>query len=212
MKKAIVAIVTVVVMLCSLTVSVSAAVEQYNNKGFQIYPNDDFIKDTEWAEKYGYVDYWHTEDYGIEMILIDTEFPESEFMDKHPDEPHYQCHILHDDVYGYASDIISEETIEINGNIGVKRMYEKKVKHSEEDEWESFSAVKYVFEKEDKYYEVCFYIHNETLYGFYPDMIMEEFNISRYTAMYDFLYTGMKFLPYIVIAAVCVFLIKRKLR
>ena len=212
MKKLIAAVVTVVVLICSLTFSVGAATEQYNNKGFQFYPNDDFVKDTEWAEKYGYVDYWHTEDYGIEMVLIDTEFPEGEFMDKHPDESHYKCHILHDEVYAYASHIISEETIEINGNIGEKRVYEKKVKHSEKDEWETFSAVKYVFEKENKYYEVNFYIHNEALYGFYPDMIMEEFNISPYTAIYDFLYTGMKFLPCIVIAAVCVFLIKRKFR
>lgn len=179
--KRIFAFVLALVGLMSSFVLFASAAYEYNYKGFQLYVPNDFIQDYEWAKKYNYVDYWHSENYGIEMVLIDSDFPEGEFMEKHPDEPHYDCHILHDQVYGYSSEILSEEEIEINGNAGKKTTYRKKIQLTEESEWETFSLISYVFEKNDDYYEVRFYLHKEAPYGFFPEMIMDSFDISPFT-------------------------------
>ena len=181
MKKTIAVAFAVLVLMPSLVFCAGATSAEYNYKGFQLFMPVEFVRDSDWAKKYGYVDYWHSEDYMIEMVFIDSDFPEGEFIDEHPDEPYYDCHVIHDKIYGYSSEIISEQEVEFNGNVGVKRSYKKKFQLSEKDEWETVNCFSYVFEKDEKYYEVRFYIHHEVLYGFYPDMIMQSFDISPFT-------------------------------
>lgn len=178
MKKISAVVIAAAMLMSCFAFGVSAASAEYNYKGFQLLIPYDFVRDLKWAEKYNYVDYWHTEDYGIEMVLADTDFPQGDHV---PDEPFYDCHVINDSVYGYSSEFVSSGEVEFNGNIGEKRTYEKQFRLSEKDEWEKLSCVRYIFEKENKYYEVSFYIHNEVLYGLYPDMIMQSFDISPFT-------------------------------
>lgn len=182
MRKISVAFLAVIMLMPCFVFCASAAAEEYNYKGFQLFMPSEFVRDLKWAKKYGYVDYWHSEDYMIEMLFIDSDFSEEKFIEEHPDEPYYDCHIINDKLYGYSSEILSEEDIEINGNVGKKRTYRKKIQQSENSDWETVNVFSYAFEKGDKYYEVRFYVHHEVLYGFYPDMIMyDSFNISPFT-------------------------------
>lgn len=181
MKKTVAVLITAMVFMSGFAFCVSAASAEYNYKGFQLYIPSEFVRDLEWAKKYDYVDYWHTEDYMIEMVLIDNDFPQGDFIYEHSGEPYYDCHIINDSIYGYSSEFVSSEEVEFNGNTGEKRTYKKEYRISENDEWKKVNCVRYIFEKGDKYYEVCFYIHHETLYNFYPDMIMRSFDISPFT-------------------------------
>ena len=71
MKK-LISITLALFVLMSLFTFTSSATE-YKTGAYTLNIPDEFINDKAWAEKNGYVDYWHTEDYRAEVMVWDEE-------------------------------------------------------------------------------------------------------------------------------------------
>lgn len=172
MKKTVSVFLTVIMLFSALMLPVSAAGE-YTNGQVKFSIPDVLIQDTEWAGENGYLDYWHTEDYGFEFCL----WRENITVAIHPTdkEGSFICHDIRWETDYEATRNGAVDTV-INGHEFVDDNIEVRY------DGKSVILHQYIFNDGEsyagkEYYYMTFFIHDESYSG-YVDEIMNSFDAT----------------------------------
>lgn len=187
MKKSVSVLLTVIMLFSALMLPVSAAGE-YTNGQVKFTIPDKLIQDTEWAGENGYLDYWHTEDYGFEFCL----WRETIAVAIHPTNKE-GLSVCHDIRWETDYEFTREGAVDtvINGHKFVDDNIEVRY------DGKSVNLHLYIFNDGDsyagkEYYYMTFYVHDES-YSSYVDEIMNSFDATYmfYVEEYsEYIWTG----------------------
>ncbi len=159
----------IIVLSCSFTVFA----EEYNNGEISFSLQEDMVRDTKWAEENAYIDCWHTEDYGLEVMLWKDDFT---FM-VHPSSSTAK-NVCHDFVKTEAMQQSVKQTTDVSFNGLDFYKLECSVQNDEESVDCLVLKLKNNTDEKGEVYHLTFFIHDES-YMIYIDEIMNSFEVSK---------------------------------